>query len=133
MFRAKGIHKKSKLDECKKFDEECKLRYVAEKMIQRNKKIFFVSTPTRQMSLQEWILKNKHTTGELVGPKPAHINPFFGLNSKEKKELKKRIKLFKKESKQVYNGIEKFRDSINASWGIPYTARILPHLRKLNP
>ena len=33
MFRAKGIHLKSRLDECRKFDEECKYRAIADKMM----------------------------------------------------------------------------------------------------
>jgi len=33
MFRAKGIHIKSRLDECKKFDEELKYRAIADKMM----------------------------------------------------------------------------------------------------
>lgn len=106
----KHSHKKSRLDECKKFDEECRLRYVAEKMI-RNAKIVRISTPMN-----------------LIGPKPADINPMFQLTNKEKKVLRKRIKQFKTESEQMSEGIEKFR---KATLGIPWTVRALQHTRKI--
>jgi hypothetical protein len=37
--RNKYGHIKSRLDECKKFDEECKLRYIADRMIELYKKL----------------------------------------------------------------------------------------------
>ena len=110
MFRAKGIHIKSRLDECKKFDEECKLRYIAYKVM-RDAKLVKISTVPKQLTIQEWIGKYKLPENH-IGPKPAHINPFFGLNAKEKKALKQRIKLFKKESAQFYDGMEKFKQAI---------------------
>jgi hypothetical protein len=101
MFRTKGIHKKSKLDECKKFDEECKYRAIADRFM----KMICISTqiPTDVYNY--------------VRPKPADINPAFILNSKDRKALKNRIDKFKTESEQISKGLKKFRKALlTESW-----------------
>jgi hypothetical protein len=124
MIFKKGVHLKTRLDEHKV------IRFKSFIIAHRDSYVKMMDDLFAKSRIPKIIFNQPSNNHNYIGPKPAHINPFFGLNSEEKEVLKKRIKLFKKESTHISDGMEKFRQAVIL--GIPYSGHQPSHLMPKN-